>query len=454
MNEGLLDRIWNGDCLNVMDVIEDNSVDLIVTDPPYGLSFMGRDWDKAVPHTDIWKQCLRVLNPGAFAFIMCTPRQDCLSRMIVNLQDAGFETGFTSILWTYANGFPKAMNISKMIMKQVNDKGEIIGRYRLPNGKEWNLKQSDNPDIEHSGGNFTSSKTRTLDIIEPVNPQAKALNGSYAGFQPKPAVEVIIVVMKPLSEKTYVEQALKNGHGVTWLDNCRVPINEKIRTPQSNPNNRKGIVGTDLGITKSSIGKFQQSQQESIERLNSLGRFPANLLVSDDALNNGVITVSSGGQSNNQFRQEHNIYGDEIENKQKVNPGLGDFGSFSRYFDLDKWWESKVKELPESVQKTYPFLICPKASKSERNGGISDLEKGNIHPTVKPIKLISYLVTLGSRKNNIVIDPFIGSGTTAIACKMTNRHFIGIELSQEYCNIAEQRIKAYENSLKDNQHEI
>ena len=100
-------EVFNEDCLITMRKMDESSVDCIVSDPPYGYSFMGKDWDKVVPSVEIWQECLRVLKPGAFAFIMSAPRQDVLSHMIVNLDKAGFETGFTSIYWTYASGFPK-----------------------------------------------------------------------------------------------------------------------------------------------------------------------------------------------------------------------------------------------------------------------------------------------------------------------------------------------------------
>ena len=114
-----------GDCLEVMRQMPDASVDLVVTDPPYGLTsgknpkggFMGKAWDKAVPSVDIWRECLRVLKPGAFAFVMCIPRQDCLARMIVNLEDAGFNVNFSGLTWCYATGFPKSHNVFKGLKK-------------------------------------------------------------------------------------------------------------------------------------------------------------------------------------------------------------------------------------------------------------------------------------------------------------------------------------------------
>ncbi|GAI73343.1 unnamed protein product, partial [marine sediment metagenome] len=157
------------------------------------------------------------------------------------------------------------------------------------------------------------------------------------------------------------------------------------------------------------------------------------------------------------------------------NDGYNDSGSFSRYFDLDKWWEEKIKQLPESVQKIFPFLIVPKASKSEKNKGCERLEEkaranvnkmmgeagnfktgsGNIrtvrfknhHPTVKPIKLMSYLIILGSRPNDIILDPFVGSGTTCIAAKMLGRKYIGFDNDREYVEIAKCRLRAVETIL-------
>lgn len=291
---------------------------------------------------------------------------------------------------------------------------------------------------------------------KPVTSQAKALNGSYGGFQPKPAVEIIIVAMKPLSEKTYVDQALKNRKGITWLSDCRIPY-ESEGTIASNPKLRveKGYK-TETGdriFCQGELGK----KNTMIDNVMSGGRFPANLLVSDNVLNvksRGAIAPVKSGQKG---------FGGEIYGKYKTS---GDNGktfysdketskSYSRYFDLDAWAVAK------GVKDTFPFLIIPKASKSEKNKGLdfnpidnTDKYQGkfpeskadriniNKHPTVKPIKLMSYLITLGSRKGDIILDPFIGSGTTAIACKILNRRYLGFEISKEYVEIANARLSA------------
>jgi len=196
--------ILEGDCLEKLKEMEDESIDMICTDPPYGYSFMGKDWDKVVIPVPYWKECLRVLKSGAFAFIMSSPRQDVLGKMISNLTEAGFNMGFTSLYWTYASGFPKAHNIGKAVDKLQGNERDVVGK-----------TQGQGTPVHR--GNF---KTGAQDITKGNSPY----EGSYAGFQPKPAVEIILVCMKPLSEKTYVDQALKNRKGITWLDDCRIPI--------------------------------------------------------------------------------------------------------------------------------------------------------------------------------------------------------------------------------------
>jgi len=454
--------------------IPDESMDELATDPPYGYSFMGRDWDKAVPNVEVWRECLRVMKPGAFGFILCAPRQDCLSRMIVNLEDAGFWVNFSSIYWTYASGFPKAQNISKAIDKKECKKQleEKLGRKptRKEFEEEWKkfrkvigTKTHYYPDSNcwgvprniSSDGFFQSENKNTdlsnISITIPTTPQAKALDGSYGGFQPKPAVEVVIVVMKPLSEKTFVDQALKNGKGVTWLDEGRIPYENKS---DKDSMFRPITNGSPLPPKK---GWNQNSMKQTIQYDYSHGRFSANLLVQDDVLNDGRNRHPAGNKKPN------TIKGSEFwKNKKNMysNKYAGDFGSFSRYFDLDRWFAEKIKRLPKSVQKTFPFLIVPKASKVEKNRGCENLTlkrnqitgdwkystKGksiqhNYHPTVKPLKLMCYLVMLGSREGDVVLDPYVGSGTTALACQILNRRYIGFDDDSDYVKIANERLR-------------
>ena len=454
-----MNKIIQGDSLKVLKKLEDESVDMICTDPPYGYSFMAKDWDKAVPSVKIWKECLRVLKPGGFCFVMSAPRTDVQSQMAIRLEGAGFDVGFTPIYWTYATGFPKAHNVGKSVDKKFGKQRKVVGKYKTPEGGQELSTYNNWKDGE-------DQERRSPDITEPASDEAKQLDGSYAGYQPKPAVEVVLVCMKPIDEKTYVEQALKNGKGVTWLGDCRIPYEENCRLEKGG-----SYVGNRTG---SNAKSFYQHGNENIDYDEPLpeGRFAANLIIQDDVLDDGKVTKSTGGRT--EKKKGWGKFGGGTKEVIKEQPGYGDTGEFSRYFNLDAWWESRIKQLPESVQKTFPFMIVPKASKSEKNKGLDKLpkkksssmpgrrlaedmsnskidndvtgrfvtEKQNFHPTVKPIELMSYLITLGSREGDLVVDPFVGSGTTCVAAKMLERNYVGIEKEEDYILIANERIKA------------
>lgn len=384
-------KILHGDCNDELLKIENNSIDCIVTDPPYGYSFMGKEWDRAVIGVETWKKCLNVLKPGAFALIMSAPRQDVLSRMIVNLEDAGFIVSFTPIFWVYSNGFPKAGNVGKMIDKKLGCERKVIGTKKntLGSGSEYSF----NNDNE-------KAQSKTINLTEPYSDDAKRLNGSYSGFQPKPATEVVIVVMKPLSEKNYTDQAIHNGKGITWLDNCKIPFTD---------DNDKWI-GKTHGHGALIYGEYKT---EKLTYPDSKGRFPANILISDSILGS----------------------------------------KFSKYFDLDAW----------NKMNNCKFIETPKPAPSEKEKGLTKFfgknpedipknnkkhNKNNNHPTVKPVKLMKYLINLVSKDKDLVLDPFLGSGTTAIAASMTARRWIGIESDLDSVNVARGRIDDYLNQNK------
>ena len=445
-------KLINGNSLEVLKDYDDNSVDLLCTDPPYGYGFMGKDWDQTLPPRKIFEECLRVLKPGSLAFVMSAPRSDVQYRMAQMLEEVGFNVSFTPIYWAYATGFPKAMNMGKKTEKE-------------------------------------------------------NLEGSYAGYQPKPAVEVVIVAMKPLEQKGYLDQALDNQKGVTWLDDCRIPFAGMRDKEQFDKDNVAAMMNFDgkyeKGEGKMYEGGWEKPNREGLSRgiqasrkttkrkpreentvfktsgfksedndtadASPLGRFAANLLVSDKVLDTGKKTKSTGGrayQNTNEMFSGGWAYDEEGTGE---NPGKGDEGDFSRYYSLDEWWKSRLVKLNPEVQRTFPFLVVPKASKSEKNMGLDDFEKQqkiyngqspesskdmkgvdkkfttqptkNNHPTVKPLQLFSYLVTLGSRKDDVVLDPFMGSGTTPISCVTLDRKYLGIEREKDYFEIAEARVK-------------
>lgn len=249
MDDKDIDKIYTGDALSVLREQPSDSIDLIVTDPPYQLSsiaqrfntetdsrngirrqgkrwdgkppdlfyrvskgFMGKEWD-VIPEVETWKECLRVLKPGAFAFILCTPRQDSLCLMISRLTEAGFDMGFTSLYWTYATGFPKGTSISKQVDKRLGAEREVIGQKIGKGGENLNIlareSKGDSENAKGCGAYGCGAKqiNINIEITAPATVQAKTLDGSYT-FNPKPAVEVILVCQKPMTEKTYVGQAL------------------------------------------------------------------------------------------------------------------------------------------------------------------------------------------------------------------------------------------------------
>lgn len=350
-----LNKVIQGDCLALLPQLPNACIDLMVTDPPYGLSIFKNGWDKAVPAIRVWNECLRVLKPGAIAFVMCSPRQDRLSEMIANLQGAGFYTKFTSLFWEYHTGFPKITDISKIIDKKLGVKPEVIGT-KKQNGQKF----------RPNNGGFNDTTRTNYNITRPTSEQAKAMSGGFAGFHPRPAVEIILAVMKPLSKKSFTDQALENGKGLTWLYDGSIPYQGHMR-------------------------------------------FPANLLISNDILDRGEypqVRISS-----------------------------------SQYYSLDQWFHTRLKTLPYNVERSFPFLIVPKPSTAEKSLGLEKWEKKVTHPTVKPISLFSYLITLGSRPGDTVLDPYLGSGTAAIAAKMLGRNYVGIEIESAYCRIAKRRLR-------------
>ena len=499
-------KLINGDSLEVLKEYDEDSVDLLCTDPPYGYGFMGKSWDKTLPPKDIFLECYRVLKPGSFAFVMSAPRSDVQYRMVQMLEKVGFRIGFTPIYWAYATGFPKALNIGKAVDKRLNKKREVIGV----------KKRGDVEEAKKKGTTFTKAHANrnNKDIFGygeeeitsgPASDEAKKLDGSYAGYQPKPAVEVVIVAMKPLEKKGYLDQALDNGKGVTWLDDCRIPFAGMSDEEQFDKDNVAGMMNFDgkyeKGEGKMYEGGWEKPNREGLSRgiqasrkttkrkpreentvfktsgfksedndtaeASPFGRFAANLLVSDKVLDTGKKTKSTGGrayQNTNDMFSGGWAFDDEGTGE---NPGKGDEGDFSRYYSLDEWWKSRVSRLPEEVRNTFPFLVVPKASVSEKNMGLdstqgkylddsrkvgspggtnprnrgAESKRKNFHPTVKPVQLFSYLLTLGSRKKDVVLDPFMGSGTTTISCVFSERKYIGIEREKEYFKIAESRVE-------------
>jgi site-specific DNA-methyltransferase (adenine-specific) len=381
--DSLTNRVLHSHNESILLQLPDNSIDAFISDPPYGIDLLGKHWDESVPKVKFWRHIHRVMKPGGFVIVLSAPRQDVLANNLAALRKAGFDVGFSSLYWTYATGFPKAKNMSASIDKKLGVEREIIGM------------RPGLPDFKASGASvlgFMVDPQKPLaytdvPITTSESDEAKAFDGSYAGYQPKPAVEVVIVAMKPKSERSYTSQALVNGKGVVWFNDARIPFAHGEAIPT------RDLICQPSSSSGQVIGSLGEEWQA-----NNNGRFPANLLVSD-----GVL------------------------------------GEHSKYFDLDRWEEEFIKRLPPECQGAYPYLVVAKPSQKEKRVGLPEGMK-NTNPCVKPIKLMAYLVTMFSRPGDLILDPFAGSGTTLIAAKMLGRNFIGIEQSAEYHAIAAARV--------------
>ena len=349
MSKEKLINLLNGDCLEQMKTLPDNSVDSIVTDPPYGISFMAKKWDYDVPKVEVWKEAMRVLKPGGHALIACGTRTQ--HRMVVNIEDAGFEIRDV-VSWIYGSGFPKSLNISKAIDKAA---GAERGRTKCAT----------------FGGSFsdddgTTYGTRIDDT--PATEAAKQWDGW--GTALKPACEFFTLARKPLSEKTVAANVLKWGTGGINIDGCRVEAGDELKS---------GTYQRGKGAESSMNCAKDGSMEKEFKYDGSKRRFPANLIHDGSQ---EVLDLFPGTNKDSAAR----------------------------------------------------FFYCPKASKKDR-------DEGNTHPTVKPTALMAYLCRLITPTGGVVLDPYMGSGSTGKAAVQEGFSFVGCELDEEYYKIAKARIQ-------------
>jgi site-specific DNA-methyltransferase (adenine-specific) len=404
----------------------DASVDSIVTDPPYGLSFMGKRWDYDVPSEEIWRECLRVLKPGGHLLAFAGTRTQ--HRMAVRIEDAGFEIR-DMIAWVYGSGFPKSMDVSKAIDKAAGAEG---GRGPMKRGGERLARLEDGKrDGEGRWGNETSRDPFTY---LPATPAAQQWEGW--GTALKPALEPITMARKPLCG-TVAENVLTHGTGAINVDGCRVD----------------GAVTTNPLVRN--VGGFGSgglaNQTHPPKSVVSQGRWPANLI--HDGSNEVVglfpqTGVSAGGRSGHTsaysggFKQEH--YGD-------AKPGFGDSGSAARFFYCAKASKKDRDEGCEGLEERASSSMsgrrdCDNVEWKADNDvtGRFVTQRRNHHPTVKPTALMRYLCRLVTPPSGTVLDPFMGSGSTGKAAVLEGFSFIGIEREAEYVEIAKARITAAE----------
>ena len=460
-----MNELHLGDCLKVLKTLPENSIDSIVTDPPYGLSFMGKKWDYDVPSIEIWKECLRVLKPGGHLLAFSGSRT--YHRMAVRIEDAGFEIR-DQIMWVYFSGFPKSLNVGKAvdklggqslswfidyILKVADEKG--ISRKELtmlfpskngnPTGWLWNKQKTQGITLEqyHKIKEFLQLPFADISECEREvvgRGQAGLTAGTIANFAGekefditkgtspwegwgtalKPAHEPICMARKPLSEKSVAENCLKWNTGGINIDESRIGFSEDD-DPRNWHSNRKTTTFEnteniyELGIKNVSS---QQNQQ---------GRFPANIIFDEEA--GKILDQQSGGASRFFYcpktsKKDRNEGLERFEEKQTVGGGGG------------------IGDYKDDVN-----------SASGKFGSEKAPSKNN-HPTVKPTDLMLYLIRLVTPKGGTTLDPFMGSGSTGKAAIRGNFKFIGIEREQDFFQIAQARIKHEEKKPKQQSFEF
>lgn len=383
--------LYCGDNMQKLVVFGDEHFSSVVTDPPYGLSFMGKKWDYDVPSVDLWEACMRVLKPGGHLLAFAGTRTQ--HRMAVRIEDAGFEIR-DMIAWVYGSGFPKSLDVSKAI-----DKAAGVARDFLPTGSA--VKRMIPGADQNASGSWIKDSGREYQPGVSVPATDDACKWKGWGTALKPALEPISVARKPLIG-TVAENVLKHGSGAINVDGCRVD-GEPWARPGAN-----------------AVGGVYGDYTNDKPRSNDKGRWPANLIHdgSDEVV--ALFPMTKSGA----IKKTYDRKGD------------------------DGWGMSTYKHRESDEGCAARFFYCAKASDREIQAaeklplfGESFDSVKNTHPTVKPVDLMRYLVRLVTPPGGIVLDPFAGSGTTLVAAKLEGRKAVGIEVNPEYCEIAKKRLE-------------
>lgn len=427
--------ILHGDCLDVLRGLDDNSVDAVVTDPPYGLSntkpaqvadvlaawvtgdteavpakkggFMGKDWDSFVPPPAVWAECLRVLKPGGHMAVFAGARTQDLIGLSIRL--AGFEIRDT-LGWIYGSGFPKSMDVSKAIDKASGAEREVVGRTKTPfkvdaaAHRGTSLQGSVNGDFSKQ---MDENGYRYTEHTAPATSEAQRWDGW--GTALKPAIEPIILARKPLVG-TVAANVLAHGVGGLNIDASRVgaPDAQECRKRHGGGN----------AISPSMMGPLNPD----VRPASPAGRFPANVLLDEHAA--AEMDRQSGnvkGDVSNGRTGESNGYAGGY-GEQCQAPGYADSGGASRFFPV--------------------FKYQPKAPKRERPVIVREDGTKIAHPTGKPLALLDWLVTLITPEGGTTLDPFAGTGTTLQAARDKGFAAIGVEQDADYIALIEQRLGA------------
>ncbi len=404
-----------GDCVEVMNQIPEGSVSAIVTDPPYGLKFMGKGWDDMGHGSEqqAWHyrwavEALRVLKPGGYLLAFGGTRT--YHRLVSAIEDAGFEIR-DQIQWLYGTGFPKSHNISKAIDKAA--------------GVEFSAKPASGVGFmgEDGPGGYNPTKNQ---LTREGETTSEAIQWEGWGTALKPAHEPIVLARK-LFTGTVAENVSEHGTGGLNIDESRIETTDSLGggAETQTRSDQKGHEGwTRPWMEREEDQEAHAGRvRANVEKAEQMGRWPANVIMDEGA--GEMLDEQTGEQKsgtyvgrNRKGEKPNEVYG--TYQAATMDVSYGDSGGASRFF------------------------YCAKASKAEREQGLVPVEDGkraNTHPTVKPVVLMEYLIRLVAPPGGIVLDPFAGSGTTGKAAVRLGFRFFGIELEAEYVELARKRIE-------------
>lgn len=429
-------NLINGECLEVMQTMNSESVDSIITDPPYGLSFMGQAWDYDVPDVEIWRECLRILKPGGHLLSFAGTRTH--HRMAANIEDAGFDIR-DMIAWVYGSGFPKSLDIGQAIDRKRHGRDDIL-RVTAWIKSARNAAGITNADIDSAFG-------------------LNGMSGHWTTNASQPAIPTIDQVPALLA-------VLKNPDIPEDIENLLFELNGKRGEPGANYFKRD-IIGTrktGIGTGKGSTPIMQDSENKdvtapatdaaktwdgwgtalkpAIEPI-TMARKPFAGTTSDNVIKNGTGALNIKGCR----------IGDEIRtNKAAANKPGGNSYNMSKSGmpqniegrrTSGRWPANLIHDGSQDVVNNLPcdeegsftrLFYCAKTQSTDRGAE-------NIHPTVKPVYLMCYLCRLVTPPGGLVLDPFMGSGSTGKAAMLEGFGFIGIEMESAYVEIAESRLE-------------
>jgi DNA modification methylase len=429
-------QIINGDCREALKALADGSVDSVVCDPPYELGFMGKGWDRSGIAYDVsvWSECLRVLKPGGHLLAFGGSRT--YHRLACAIEDAGFDIR-DQIQWVYASGFPKSLDVSKAIDAAAGAERQIVGN------NPYNSRRPNAPVSE-----LCQQAGWPSQISAPTTDAAKQWSGW--GTALKPAHEPIVLARKPLIG-TVAENVLQHGTGGLNIDRCRIKTNSGESLSGGNDSTGGRRLHSNDGwirpwnTNESYLAERKLECEARVVKAEELGRWPANVIHdgSDKVLAEFPDAPGQQGDlnSHSKDRLSKGIFGDMKSARDAV--ARLDSGSAARFFYCAKASQEDRNEGCEGLtvrQQDESRKAGNPGGDNPRNRGLG--LRANHHPTVKPTDLMRYLCRLVTPPGGVVLDPFCGSGSTGKAAMLEGLKFIGIELSAEYCELAQRRIEA------------